>query len=89
MDPAMLQYQNQQLVQQLDHQRSEISAFKSRCGQFKIKQASYDETLITVNRAWTAVSASPLSRHRQYLNVLFTGVFIRVMLYLGCQIRSE
>lgn len=54
----MLQYQNHQLVQQLDHQRSEISALKSRCCQYKTKQTSYDDTLITVNRAWTSVSVA-------------------------------
>ncbi|KAG0581595.1 hypothetical protein KC19_4G263900 [Ceratodon purpureus] len=52
VDPAMLQYQNHKLAQQLDHQRSEIGALESKCSQFKIKQASYDDTLITVNRAW-------------------------------------
>ena len=52
----MLQFQNHQLAQQLDHQRSEISALESRCRQFKSKQASYDDTLMTVNRAWNMVS---------------------------------
>ncbi|KAG0630974.1 hypothetical protein M758_1G217700 [Ceratodon purpureus] len=55
VDPAMLQFQNHQLAQQLDHQRSEISALESRCSQFKSKQASYDDTLITVNRAWNTL----------------------------------
>lgn len=65
----MLQYQNHQLVQQLDHQRSEISALKNKCCQFKIKQASYDDTLITVNRAWTTVSVTSFFRHCQSIDV--------------------
>lgn len=52
----MLQYQNHKLAQQLEHQRSEISALESKCCQFKSKQASYDDTLIAVNRAWDLVS---------------------------------
>jgi hypothetical protein len=55
----MLQFQNHKLAQQLDHQRSEISALESRCSQFRSKQASYDDTLITVNRAWNTVSVLP------------------------------
>jgi E3 ubiquitin-protein ligase BRE1 len=55
----MLQYQNHKLAQQLEHQRSEISALESKCSQFKSKQASYDDTLITVNRAWNQVCVVP------------------------------
>ncbi|XP_024390952.1 E3 ubiquitin-protein ligase BRE1-like 2 [Physcomitrium patens] len=51
-DAGMLQFQNQKLAQQLDHQRSEISSLENRCCQLKGKQASYDDTLITVNRTW-------------------------------------
>lgn len=50
------QYQNQKLAQLLDHQRSEISTLESRCAEFKSKQASYDNTLIAVNRKWNLVS---------------------------------
>ena len=57
----MLQYQNQKLAQQLDHQRSEISALENKCSQFRSKQASYDDTLITVNRAWNQVCPAPSS----------------------------
>jgi len=55
VDPAMLQYQNHKLAQQLEHQRSEISALENKCCQFRSKQTSYDDTLIIVNRAWDLV----------------------------------
>nr|XP_024387250.1 E3 ubiquitin-protein ligase BRE1-like 2 isoform X2 [Physcomitrium patens] len=52
VEPVTPQYQNQKLAQLLDHQRSEISTLESRCAEFKSKQASYDNTLIAVNRKW-------------------------------------
>ncbi|XP_024516712.1 E3 ubiquitin-protein ligase BRE1-like 2 isoform X1 [Selaginella moellendorffii] len=51
-DPGMLQYQNQQLAQKLDAQRSEIHALEDKFNQLKSKQTSFDETLISVNRCW-------------------------------------
>lgn len=52
VDAAMLQYQNQKLEQQLDVQRSEISALESKCSQLKIKQASHESSLHSVRNAW-------------------------------------
>lgn len=52
----MLQYQNQKLEQQLDVQRSEISALESKCSQLKIKQASHESSLHSVRNAWGTVS---------------------------------
>ncbi|KAJ7565730.1 hypothetical protein O6H91_02G072500 [Diphasiastrum complanatum] len=52
VDAAMLQYQNQKLVQQLDVQKSEIRALEEKFNLLKGKQASFDGTLITVNRCW-------------------------------------
>lgn len=71
VDPAMLQYQNQKLAQQLDHQRSEISALENKCSQFRSKQASYDDTLITVNRAWNQVCAAPSFLFQYCIRVVF------------------
>lgn len=67
----MLQYQNHKLAQQLEHQRSEIGDLEDKCCQFKSKQASYDDTLITVNRAWDLVSV--------ILLFLLPAVHIRVV----------
>lgn len=55
VDPSMLQHQNQRLAQQLDVQRSEISALEDKFSTLKGKQASYDDTLMTVNRRWNQV----------------------------------
>jgi E3 ubiquitin-protein ligase BRE1 len=52
VDAAMLQYQNQKLAQQLDVQRTEISVLEGKCNSLRSKQASYDDTLVTINRIW-------------------------------------
>eukprot|EP00252_Welwitschia_mirabilis_P000264 TRINITY_DN10287_c0_g1_i1.p1 TRINITY_DN10287_c0_g1~~TRINITY_DN10287_c0_g1_i1.p1 ORF type:complete len:879 (+),score=230.01 TRINITY_DN10287_c0_g1_i1:295-2931(+) len=52
VDAAVLQYQNQKLAQQLDAQKNEFHILESKFNQLKSKQAAYDDTLITVNRAW-------------------------------------
>ncbi|KAL2622082.1 hypothetical protein R1flu_002287 [Riccia fluitans] len=52
VDAAVLQYQNTKLAQQLDVQRTEIHALEGKFNQLKSKQASYDDTLIAVNRVW-------------------------------------
>ncbi|KAG6544299.1 hypothetical protein Mapa_014302 [Marchantia paleacea] len=52
VDAAVLQYQNHKLAQQLDVHRTEIHALQGKFNQLKSKQASYDDTLITVNRVW-------------------------------------
>ncbi|KAK1356163.1 E3 ubiquitin protein ligase [Heracleum sosnowskyi] len=52
VDAAVLQYQNQKLVQQLDVQKHELHNLEARIKELKDKQASYDEILITVNQLW-------------------------------------
>ncbi|KAL3691986.1 hypothetical protein R1sor_005637 [Riccia sorocarpa] len=52
VDAGVLQYQNTKLAQQLDVQRTEIHALEEKFTQLKSKQASYDDTLIAVNRVW-------------------------------------
>ncbi|XP_068659887.1 E3 ubiquitin-protein ligase BRE1-like 2 isoform X2 [Aristolochia californica] len=52
VDAAILQLQNQKLVQQLDVQKNEIHTLEGKFKELKGKQISYDETLITVNRLW-------------------------------------
>ncbi|KAJ4839600.1 hypothetical protein Tsubulata_040519 [Turnera subulata] len=52
VDVAVLQYQNQKLVQQLEGQKNELHGLESQIDQFKGKQASYDAILITVNQLW-------------------------------------
>eukprot|EP00271_Cylindrocystis_brebissonii_P013892 TRINITY_DN3440_c0_g1_i2.p1 TRINITY_DN3440_c0_g1~~TRINITY_DN3440_c0_g1_i2.p1 ORF type:complete len:864 (+),score=221.59 TRINITY_DN3440_c0_g1_i2:160-2751(+) len=49
----MLQYQNQKLSQQLEVQRLEIHELEEKTAHMQQKQAKYDDTLISVNRAWT------------------------------------
>ncbi|XP_042504874.1 E3 ubiquitin-protein ligase BRE1-like 1 isoform X2 [Macadamia integrifolia] len=52
IDTAVLQYQNQKLVQQLEAQKAECSALESKFCQQKEKQCDYDDTLQVVNRSW-------------------------------------
>lgn len=58
VDAAVLQYQNQKLVQQLDVQKHELHNHEARIKELKDKQASYDEILITVNQLWNQVASS-------------------------------
>lgn len=52
LDTAVLQYQNQKLVQKLEAQKVEHTALKNKFCQLKEKQQPYDETLEAVNEAW-------------------------------------
>lgn len=52
VDAAVLQYQNQKLVQQLDVQKHELHDLEDKLKELRDKQASYDDMLITVNRLW-------------------------------------
>lgn len=52
VDAAVLQYQNQKLVQQLDSQKHELQSLEAKIKELQEKQTSYDEMLITVNQLW-------------------------------------
>ncbi|KAK0605197.1 hypothetical protein LWI29_024049 [Acer saccharum] len=52
VDAAVLQYQNQKLVQQLDTQKHELHDLEAKMKELLEKQTSYDDMLITVNRLW-------------------------------------
>ncbi|XP_039019064.1 E3 ubiquitin-protein ligase BRE1-like 2 isoform X1 [Hibiscus syriacus] len=52
VDAAILQYQNQKLVQQLDIQKHELHDLETKNKELKDKQTSYDDMLITVNQLW-------------------------------------
>ncbi|THF96496.1 hypothetical protein TEA_002517 [Camellia sinensis var. sinensis] len=52
VDAAVLQYQNQKLVQQLDVQKHELHDLEAKIKELKDQQASYDNKLITVNQLW-------------------------------------
>lgn len=58
VDAAVLQCQNQKLVQQLDAQRNEMHILEGKFKELKDKQVSYDDTLITVNKLWNQVNLS-------------------------------
>ncbi|KAF5748820.1 E3 ubiquitin-protein ligase BRE1-like 2 isoform X2 [Tripterygium wilfordii] len=55
VDAAVLQYQNQKLVQQLDIQKHELHDLEARIEEFRDKQTAYDDILITVNQLWNQV----------------------------------
>ncbi|CAI9106784.1 OLC1v1006003C1 [Oldenlandia corymbosa var. corymbosa] len=52
VDAALLQYQNQKLVQQLDLQKQQLLDLEAKIKELKDKQASYGSVLTTVNRLW-------------------------------------
>ncbi|KAI8573059.1 hypothetical protein RHMOL_Rhmol01G0249200 [Rhododendron molle] len=52
VDAAVLQYQNQKLVQQLDVQKHELQDLEAKIKELKDKQVSYDTRLITLNQLW-------------------------------------
>ncbi|KAK6937028.1 hypothetical protein RJ641_034058 [Dillenia turbinata] len=52
VDAAVLQYQNQQLVQLLDTQRQELHDLEDKIKELQHKQMSYDHMLISVNQLW-------------------------------------
>ncbi|KAI3444762.1 hypothetical protein Pfo_001427 [Paulownia fortunei] len=52
LDAAVLQFQNQKLIQKLETQKVEINALEDRFCQLKDKQQSYEKTLAVVNNSW-------------------------------------
>ncbi|KAK6272782.1 hypothetical protein POUND7_009865 [Theobroma cacao] len=52
VDAAVLQYQNQKLVQQLESRKNELLCLEITIKELEDKQASYDDTLISVNQLW-------------------------------------
>lgn len=55
VDAAVLQYQNQKLVQKLDAQKHQLHDLEVKIKELKDKQTSYDDMLITVNQLWNQV----------------------------------
>ncbi|KAF2314513.1 hypothetical protein GH714_027191 [Hevea brasiliensis] len=52
VDVAVLQEQNQKLVQQLDIQKHELHDLEAKIQELTDKQTSYDDVLILVNQLW-------------------------------------
>ncbi|KAL8495504.1 hypothetical protein ACS0TY_019591 [Phlomoides rotata] len=52
LDAAVLQFQNQKLLQKLETQKVEINALEDRFCELKDKQQSYERTLFVVNNSW-------------------------------------
>lgn len=52
VDAAVLQHQNQKLVQQLDAQKHKLHDLEAKMKELRDKQASYDDFLVTLNRIW-------------------------------------
>ncbi|PIN03187.1 E3 ubiquitin ligase involved in syntaxin degradation [Handroanthus impetiginosus] len=52
LDAAVLQFQNQKLIQKLETQKVEIKALEDRLCQLKDKQQSYRKTIAVVNNSW-------------------------------------
>lgn len=55
IDTAVLQFQNQKLVQKLETQKVEYSALENKFAQLKERQQPYDSTLKVVNKSWEEV----------------------------------
>lgn len=56
-DIAVLQYQNQKLVQKLESQKVEHAALESKLSQLTEQQLGYDARLEVVGRSWEEVIA--------------------------------
>lgn len=56
VDAAVLQYQNQKLVQQLETQKQDLHDLELKIKELKEKQTSYDDVLIKVNHLWNQLS---------------------------------
>ncbi|PIA50300.1 hypothetical protein AQUCO_01300798v1 [Aquilegia coerulea] len=52
LDTAVLKYQNQKLVQQLEVQKAEYIATESKLCELKDKQQASDDTLTVIKRSW-------------------------------------
>ncbi|XP_051113494.1 E3 ubiquitin-protein ligase BRE1-like 2 isoform X2 [Andrographis paniculata] len=52
VDAAVLQYQNQKLVQQLETQKHGLHDLELKIQELKEKQTAYDDLLINVNQQW-------------------------------------
>ncbi|KAK6162595.1 hypothetical protein DH2020_002436 [Rehmannia glutinosa] len=52
LDAAVLQFQNQKLVQKLETQKVEIGALEDKSWLLKDKQQSYEKTLAVVDNSW-------------------------------------
>ncbi|RRT83826.1 hypothetical protein B296_00009813, partial [Ensete ventricosum] len=55
VDAAVLQYQNQRLVQQLEAQKAEMHTLEGKFKELRERQSSYDKCLMTVNKMWNQV----------------------------------
>ncbi|KAB2015628.1 hypothetical protein ES319_D08G038300v1 [Gossypium barbadense] len=62
LDAAVLQFQNQKLVQKLEAQKVECSTLENKFLQLKEKQKPYDSTLKAVNKSWEALITDLESR---------------------------
>ncbi|KAK8480055.1 hypothetical protein V6N12_033972 [Hibiscus sabdariffa] len=62
LDTAVLQFQNQKLLQKLEAQKVEYSALENKFIQLKEKQKRYDSTLKVVNKSWEALISDLESR---------------------------
>ena len=55
LDIAVLQFQNQKLMQKLETQKLEYTALENKFSQLKGRQQSYDSTLAVVKKNWEQV----------------------------------
>ncbi|KAF5744281.1 Histone ubiquitination proteins group [Tripterygium wilfordii] len=55
LDAAVLQFQNQKLVQKLQAQKVEYSALENKLSQIKEKQQPYESTLKVIDKSWEAL----------------------------------
>nr|KJB41009.1 hypothetical protein B456_007G087200 [Gossypium raimondii] len=62
LDTQVLQFQNQKLLQKLEAQKVEYSAFENKFIQLKNKQKPYDSTLQVANKSWEVLITGLESR---------------------------
>lgn len=70
LDTAVLQFQNQKLVQKLEAQKIEITSLEEKISKLQEKQLPYENNLAVVNKSLEEVS------------IYFIGVYIFIITFM-------
>lgn len=70
LDTAVLQFQNQKLVQKLEAQKIEITSLEEKISKLQEKQLPYENNLAVVNKSLEEVS------------IYFIGVYIFIITFI-------
>ena len=93
LDVAVLQYQNQKLIQKLEVQKVEYKSLQNKYAHLKEKQEPYDITVAVVKNCWEEVLVISITDHLldmpcDLLNFLKCSLFILQQLVNGLEKSS-